>query len=382
MLAYLRTALIISACLVAKAVYAQQPTPASSKILVVSPLVGEVIDAEEKKQYGLFPYYNADIFQEARFIQLTSSDSTQGSIILQTAFRDGSTKTRPFTVVEFERTRRAIETRDQDLKRYSKQMQNVTTGDSIGSTYSVELLSGNSFIGVLVARRDNELDFTTKDLGRVTIQKSAIRQLQLLSAKQRRQGWEPVGNGTRLFFAPTARNLRRGEGYVQDIDIVFLGANYGITDNISIGALVPIIPGVGLNLFALTPKVGFAISEKWHVGGGVLYANAFGSGAGVGYGVGTYGTADSNLTLGLGYGFVSGDVSKSPVVVLGGTTRIARRISLLNETYIFSEGLAGLFGLRVAATRLSGSLGILYGTGIGSIYPAYAEVAYRFGRVR
>ncbi|QDA60399.1 hypothetical protein [Hymenobacter jejuensis] len=60
---------------------------------------------------------------------------------------------------------------------------------------------------------------------------------------------------------------------------------------------------------------------------------------------------------------------------------MARRLSLLNETYIFDGGFGGLAGVRVAASRLSGSLGIVYGTGVGGIYPAYLEVAYRFGKV-
>ncbi|WP_324674504.1 hypothetical protein [Hymenobacter sp. GOD-10R] len=382
MLASLKATFLLGAILLTTAARAQQTNPPVAKTLVVSPLVGEVVDAEEKSKYGLFPYYNADNFQEARFVQFTSNDSTSSAITLQTTLRNGDVKMRSFTTNEFENVRRQIETRDQELKRYSKQMQNVTGGDSIGSTYSVELLSGNSFIGVLLARRDNELDFSTKDLGRVTIQKSNIQRLQLLSGAQISRGWEPLGNGTRIFFAPTARTLRKGEGYVQDIDIFFLGANYGITDNISVGALIPLLPGVGLNAFALTPKVGFPVSEKLHVGGGVLYANIFGSSGGLGYGLGTYGTADNNLTLGLGYGFASGDLSSSPIVVVGGATRISRRISLLDETYIFDGGFAGLFGLRVAATRLSGSLGFLYGTGVGGIYPVYAEVAYRFGKAR
>ncbi|MBC6611082.1 hypothetical protein H8B15_09115 [Hymenobacter sp. BT507] len=377
---------LLTACLAVAAswcfaavAHAQQPA-GSGRAYVLSPVVGEVIDLQEKVRFGLFPYYSADSFQEARFLQYFSADSASSSIVLQTLMRDGTTKVRRFTDAELAESRRQIEGRSQELRAYSPRASNAVAGDSIGGTYSVELRSGTSFVGVLLSRNDIELEFSTPDIGRVAIQKDNIRSMQLLSGPQLRKGWEPVGNGTRMFFAPTARNLRRGEGYVQDIDIILLGVNYGITDNISVGALVPAIPGVGLNVFAVTPKVSVPVSERFHVGGGLLYAFAFGSGGGIAYGLGTYGTADNNATLGLGYLVGSGDVDASPVVLVGGATRISRRFSLLTETYIADGGLAGLLGARVSAARVSGSLGFIYGTGLPAIYPAYLEVAYRFGR--
>ncbi|MVN76185.1 hypothetical protein GO988_07595 [Hymenobacter sp. HMF4947] len=251
----------------------------------------------------------------------------------------------------------------------------------IGQTYSVELRSGTSFLGTLRAATSLDLTFDTKDLGVVTVQRANLRQLVPISAEQARRGYDDVGNGTRLFFAPTARNLRRGEGYVQDIDVYLVGANYGITNNISVGVLVPIIPGLGLNVFAVTPKVSVPVTEKFSVGAGLLYANAFGYGAGIGYGVATYGTADTNLTAGLGYAFARGETSSTPVVVLGGAVRVSRRFFLIDETYIVGQGIGGLLGARVAAARASGSLGLLYATDLGGIYPAYLEFAYRFGKV-
>jgi hypothetical protein len=99
--------------------------------------------------------------------------------------------------------------------------------------------------------------------------------------------------------------------------------------------------------------------------------------------VATYGTADDNVTVGLGYAFARGEVSSTPVVVVGGAKRVSRRIFLINETYFIDEGVGGLFGLRIAASRVSGSLGALYFTGGGGgIIPAYAEFAYRFGKVK
>ncbi|ALW84689.1 hypothetical protein AUC43_06105 [Hymenobacter sedentarius] len=369
----------------------------AERVLVVSPTVGEVIDGGEKARFGLFPAYAADNFVEARFMRSLTPDS---AITLRARLRDGRLDARPYSEAEFLAVREAIARRVQELGAQAtapaaiaaQQAPNppVSTKavpEIIGRTYSVELLSGSSFNGILRASNAEELEFETKDLGLVKVQRANLKRLELLTEQQAKKGFQDVGNGTRLLFAPTARNLRRGEGYVQDIEVYFIGANYGITDNISLGVLVPVIPFIAGKAFAITPKVSVPVSEKFHVGVGALYArvsvSAFGvsAGGGIGYGVGTYGTADDNVTLGVGYGFTDrGETSSSPVVVLGGAKRISNYVSLINETYIYDGGALGLVGGRFHAKRFSGSLGAAYGTNVGGIYPAYLEAAYRFGK--
>ncbi|NVO85716.1 hypothetical protein [Hymenobacter terrestris] len=367
--------LLVIALLAGHGVQAQQ----KERTLIVSALVGEVIDLPEKIQYSLFPAYSADEFQFARFLEFQSTDGLR-SIILQVTLRNGDERTQAFTAAEFEALRRQIESRREELNRADAAL-------LLDATYSVELLTGNSFIGVLKAQRANELDFQTIDLGLLTIRKADIKNLELLTATQQRRGWAPVGNGTRIFFAPTARSLRQGEGYVQNVSIFLLGANYGITDNFSMGVLIPILPGSGFTGLALTPKLTLPISEQFRAGFGALYFITSEGSAGVAYGAATYGSADSNATLGVGY-LVSSDgiATTSPVVVVGGATRISRRVSLLSETYFVNGGLGGLAGARISGSRISGSLGFLYAQGyaqeLGYIVPAYGEVTYRFGKTK
>ncbi|WP_426060380.1 hypothetical protein [Hymenobacter sp. B1770] len=278
-------------------------------------------------------------------------------------------------------------------------------GEVIGLTYTVELVSGTSFIGRLTTVSAEELTFETTDLGLLTVKRTNIKQITLLTQEQARLGYDYIGNGNRLSFAPTARNLRRGEGTVQNIYIFLIGVNYGITDNFSMGALFSWIPEAGSeNFFALTPKLSFPVSgnDRVHVGAGALIAFQGGDTYTLAYGNTTYGSADNNVTAGVGYAFVSGESFNTPVFMLGGATRVARRISLLNETYILNiteQGyratlIGGIAGLRVSGQRLSGSLGLLYGfysfsssrysggdNSDGSAIP-FAEVTYRFGRTK
>ena len=362
--------------------FAQAP---AERVLVVSPVVGEVIDGAEKARFGLFPYYAADDFREARFVRVLAPDS---AITLRTRLRDGRQLARSFSQAEFQATRDGIERRQRELDASppaTPGMPAVAAGPAtpelMGRSYSVELRSGTLFTGVLQSISAEALEFNTKELGVVRVLRTDLKRLELLTASQAAKGYTDAGNGTRMFFAPTARNLRRGEGYLQDIDIYLIGVNYGVTDNISVGALVPVIPGLGANVFAFTPKVSAAVTDKFNLGVGVLYARAFSYGAGIGYGVGTYGTADDNVTVGLGYGFADGfGTSSSPVVLVGGAKRVSRSFSLLNETYIVSGGFGGLIGGRLQGGRYGGSLGFIYGSFADGIYPAYLEMTYRFGK--
>ncbi|GAA4502071.1 hypothetical protein GCM10023172_24890 [Hymenobacter ginsengisoli] len=267
-------------------------------------------------------------------------------------------------------------------------------GEVIGQTYSVETVGGTQFSGILRAASEEALTFETRELGVVTLQRVSMRQLTAQTPEQARHGFDYVGNSTHMFLAPTARNLHQGEAEAQVINIFLGSINYGITDNISVGLLVPVIPFVGIPAVAITPKVSVPVSDKLRVGAGVLYGfttGVFGSqteSGGLGYGLATYGTADTNLTLGLGYGFAGGSVGSSPVGVLGANVRLSRLFTLVNETYVagFNNGggFGGLAGLRYATPRFSGSLGALYynsrnGSGL---YPAYLDVAFRFGKIK
>ena len=296
----------------------------------------------------------------------------------------------------------------------------------LGRTYRVETVQGTLFTGMLVSMSLTALEFETKELGNVKLERSQIRRANLegLLATTAKPGYFDIGNGNRLFFAPTARGLRKGENTLQVISLYFVGGNFGITDNVSLGGYVSVIPGIGLSnqFIMLTPKVSFPVSEKLHVGAGALYlripdfdgALNRSYGAGILYGAATYGSADDNVTAGLGYGFFEGEIGSTPILQLGGQKRVSRRISLISENYIVLDskaGMGGLYGIKVNWRRTSLGLGAAYayafpyeetstytyyngsqyvtgtqtyrnGGGGGSTYiiPVYIDFTFRFGK--
>ena len=395
----LRTAGLL---LVAGGTPALAQTPAT-RTLVVHTAVGEVIDRQEKATYGLFPAYSADLFEQARFEQALASDST---ITLRTQLRDGRTALRTYTTAELAAVRQTIDNRIRELGTVPAQPAPVAATpaaaapaatpavpDSVGRRYRVTLRQGTTFEGELTARQPQQLEFRTADLGIVQVERASLLRLEELASSQSRQraSWFDIGNGNRLFFQPTARNLRQGEGSLQVTNLFLLGANYGISNNFSAGVLLSVLPFVPLRyqLVALTPKVSAQINDQLHAGGGLLYLRFAGESAGIFYGNITRGTADNNVTFGLGYGFVSGEVGSTPVFQLGGQTRVSRRVSLVSENYLLANREAGMFGLygakinwRQTALGLAGGYVLAYEGGAASSYiiPVYIDFTYRFGK--
>ena len=300
----------------------------------------------------------------------------------------------------------------------------------LGRTYEVETQQGTTFTGRLVSMSLTTLEFNAAELGSIRLDRTQIRRadLQRVTETGVKPGYYDIGNGNRLFFAPTGRGLRKGEATLQDVSVYLLGVNYGITDNFSLGGYVSLVPGVALSdqLLVLTPKFSFPISEKVHVGAGLLYVRAptfnrnsssNSVGAGIGYGAMTYGSADDNVTFGLGYGFVQGDIGSTPIIQVGGQKRVSRKISLISENYIVANSrgwLGGLYGIKINWRRTSLGLGAAYayifgydktntytyydnngvpttttqtqyvdgGGGSTYIVPVYCDFTFRFGKVK
>lgn len=261
----------------------------------------------------------------------------------------------------------------------------------LGRSYRVETVQGTTFTGVLVSMSLTALEFTTPELGAVKLERSQVRRADLQGpvTAGAKPGYFDIGNGNRLFFAPTGRGLRKGENTLQAISLYLVGANFGITNNISVGGYVSVIPGLdpGNQFLVLTPKLSIPVREKLHVGLGVLYLriptfDAFDRayGAGVVYGAATYGSADDNVTAGLGYGLFEGEIGSTPILQLGGQTRVSRRVSLISENYIIADsraGLGGLYGIKINWRRTSLGLGAAYAYAFGydetSTYTFYSS---------
>jgi hypothetical protein len=247
----------------------------------------------------------------------------------------------------------------------------------------VTLTDGSTIFGRIVTVSADSVAFQT-GAGTLQLAVKAIRDIRQIAAEDLHEGqyWFHNPNSTRLFFAPTGQMLKQGEGYVSDYELFFPGVAYGLTDNVSIGGGVSLIPASASDqVYYFTPKIGVSLSEKVHVGGGVLFAGTKGGTGGVYYGVGTFGDGNGSVTVGGGYGFAGGKIQSKPVGMLGAELRISRRIGIVTENYLLpvtNNNLLYSFGFRFMGEKLTTDLALVNVSGSNIIGIPYVDFVFRF----
>ena len=270
---------------------------------------------------------------------------------------------------------------------FSIEKSNKTINLEIPDSTQIQILTvedGSSFIGRIIEIGEEELKFKTK-YGVLTFSIFEITELKLVSEDQLKDGkyWFPNPNCSRLFFAPTGRMLKHGEGYFADYFIFFPTVTFGITNNITLGGGFSILPGEDLDeqILLFTPKVGIKTSKKMDLAIGALVVKLPEStSAGILYGVSTFGSLDKSVTLGLGYGYFDDELADKPIVVLGGESRTSRNISLVTENWLVPEKDTPVMsvGLRFFGEKLSADFALIFPFEKEVFIFPYIDFVYKF----
>ncbi len=264
--------------------------------------------------------------------------------------------------------------------------------DDTTSIYSIELKEGSEIYVRIVEVRQDELLLESNTLGELTLKVYYIKKIESNNFSLDKKGhfWFPNPNATRYFFAPSAINLEKGEGYYQNVYVILNMVNYGITDWLSIGGGFEFIStfssltGEGSPIAFITPKVGFPVGEKVHLGAGFLGGFFVEETAGMFYGLGTYGSHDKNLSLGLGWGFVGGEFQENPFITVSGMLRTGRKFSLVTENWFVPvDGYYGIisYGGRFFGPKMSVDVGFLNNLDIIEFLPIgipYVDFVLKF----
>ncbi len=276
-------------------------------------------------------------------------------------------------------------------KCYSQESAGINHQLTVTDSNKVQILKlkdGSSLVGRITQVGENDIYFETK-FGTQVIPIASIDRVSA-AATGRADGkvWFQNPNATRLFFAPNGRMLKKGHGYFSDYYLFFPGVAYGLTDKVTIGGGLSLVPGVGLDdqLLYFTPKIGLLSSEKTNIAAGVLlvaFPSAFDSDvntAGILYGVATFGSADASATAGLGFGFAGSDLSEKPMIVLGFEYRFSRRVAWVSENWIFPgiDQPLGSLGLRFMGEALSVDLAFASPLGNDFIFPGIPFIDFVF----
>jgi len=200
-------------------------------------------------------------------------------------------------------------------------------------------------VGRLTEENSEFVKLVVEKLGTLTIYKSAIKRITEVETQQMHDGklWFENPQAARYFWAPNGYGLRKGEGYFQNVWVLFNQVSYGLTNNFSIGfGVMPLFlfGGVETPLW-FTPKFSFPIvEEKLNIGVGTLFATVTGvdnSMFGILYGQATFGSRDKNASIGIGYGYTRETFSSVPVFNLSAMVRTSQRGYFITENYVISS---------------------------------------------
>jgi hypothetical protein len=172
----------------------------------------------------------------------------------------------------------------------------------------------------------------------------------------------PPDAQSRLFFAPTARALPRGEGYFGLYDYVLPFAQYGLTDRLSIGGGVFPFPFEGTPIW-LTPKLQVFSTRHVALATGVVHVmTPRESVGGVAYVVTTIGGRTTSVTANVGYaynGFIAGNGQDDIIGMFGAEHRFSDRVAFMTENHVFPGGAFLFNGVSLQRGRNSWNVGLL-----------------------
>lgn len=252
----------------------------------------------------------------------------------------------------------------------------------------IRLTDGSVVYGRIVSVEADRVVIETEAGARIEVERAQIRSVQPVRGRVvRGEVWTEDPTATRLFFAPTGRALSRGEGYVGVYELFFPFVTFGVTDRFTIAGGTPIIPEAIGEFAYVAPKLLLVDGPNTAISVGVFAGLFDGGTAGILYGVGTWGDRDNAVTAGAGWGYFAGngerEISNDPLFMVGGETRVGRRVKLITENYfVAGESIALISGgLRIWGERLSADGGLGAGLGEGESFCCIPVVnfVYSFG---
>ena len=244
---------------------------------------------------------------------------------------------------------------------------------SDSTIYHIETHDGNSFFGKRADQKNDTITLITSQFGKIHIPSTSIKNIKPIKSERIINGkyWFENPQSTRYFWAPNGYGLKKGEAYYQNVWIFFNQAVVGVTNHFSIGAgIVPmfIFGGGAPTPIYVTPKFSIpVVKDHLNVGIGALWGTVVGNGeggsgsTGLVYGTTTFGTRDTNLSIGLGYGYSDGNFSDAPVINISAMVRTGQRSYFMTENYFLGLSDENIIMILLGGRSIIKRVSIDYG---------------------
>lgn len=225
----------------------------------------------------------------------------------------------------------------------------------------VELLldDGSRLVGTILAETEDEIVFRTASGSEIRLDPATIKRRRTVEGRMYEGSFEPFDPSlTRTLFAPTARSLPAGTGYVVLHEVLFLSGAWGPGGGMTLSGGLSLIPGSPEQLIWFAPKITVLEREQVSVAGGILAGTVTGTAdaGGILYGVTSFGSRVRTGTLGVGFLFGGGEVDDTPIILFSGQWALGDRLSLISENYAVpteSSGALISLGIRIRGSRMT-----------------------------
>ena len=219
----------------------------------------------------------------------------------------------------------------------------IAQNNVIGKKYIYEFRDGTVIIGTFIKDESGNIYINDLNGEEIYLPKVMVAQIHTVTDENLKgaEYWFPNLHDSRYFFAPSAFGLEEGEGYYSHSFWVFWQAQFGITDNLSIGggttpfgfpSTVNTKYSFSVDKYLQAALGWFYVGDLFNISGGRFE----GSLINMPYTVLSYGNKENNFTFGMGYTLSDDvDTGERPVISLGATYRTGRRFALVFEGWIF-----------------------------------------------
>jgi hypothetical protein len=235
--------------------------------------------------------------------------------------------------------------------------------------YRIETTDDNEYVGTITFQDSMLVRINTEKLGEITLKRKDISSMTVVKKGQLVDGdyWSDNPQSSRYMWAPNGYGLKKGEGYYQNIWVVFNQVSVGLTNNFSmgVGTMPTFLLGQSEIPVWLAPKLSIPVAENVNVGLGVLGFSVLGvedmPWTGLLYGTATFGTTDRNISAGIGYGFVESDIADVPLINVSGMLRVSEKWYLISENYFLDAGSENVFFNLLGGRRMLGKASFDFG---------------------
>ncbi len=262
---------------------------------------------------------------------------------------------------------------------------------SKGQTVVVTLLDGSEISGQFVSEDATSVVVITEAMGKVTIARSKIKEIKVVSGENIRKGkvWFENPNPYKYLLGNSAIPKPKKTATYQNVWIFFNSFSYAPTHFLDITGGFEIFSLLSASkdapyFFYLNPKASTKVTKNFYVGGNVLYINSFVHpeknefrGLGTLNAFSTYGNSNMNVTASVGWGFLNSNFEAKPLLTLSGMVRASRRIAFVSENWFLPDlgenslGYYGIFsyGIRFLSPKVSIDLAFLNNADIAEGIP-------------